>query len=484
MTNLQDMIRKRPWMGWVILLATGGIVFGLGLLASSIVERRTETQLRAQVMQPIAEMETSNDVWGKNFPREYERYKSTADGDFASREGGNVEIDMLERDPRLVVLWAGYGFSKDYNQGRGHYNAVKDISETLRTDETTPATCWTCKSPGVVKMMKEMGPKEFYAGKWVAMGQHMIDQIGCLDCHNPKTMQLNITRPALVEAFERQGKNIADATHQNMRSLVCAQCHVEYYFKGKDKYLTFPWDKGFDVEQMEEYYDEINHVDWVHALSKAPMLKAQHPDYELYLKGIHGQRGVACADCHMPYRTEGGTKITDHKIQSPLANIANSCQVCHRESEETLRQNVFERQDKIAELRAKAEDLLVRAHYEAKAAWDAGAMEEEMKTVLKLIRHAQWRWDYAAAGHGSSFHAPLEVSRILGTSIEKSSEARRQLVKILIKHGVSDDVALPDLSSKDSAQKAIGLNADVLIQKKREFLQTIAAQWEKNTQVE
>lgn len=483
MTNLQDMIRKRPWVGWVILLVTGGIVFGLGLLASSIVERRTETQLRVQVSQPIAEMETSNDVWGKNFPREYERYKATAEGDFASREGGNVEIDMLERDPRLVVLWAGYAFSKDYNQGRGHYNAVKDIRETLRTDETTPATCWTCKSPAVVKMMQEMGPKEFYAGKWIKAGGHMIDPIGCLDCHNPKTMELNITRPALVEAFARQGRDISDAGHQEMRSLVCAQCHVEYYFKGDGKYLTFPWDKGFDVEQMEEYYDEINHVDWVHGLSKTPMLKAQHPDYELWKKGIHAQRGVSCADCHMPYRSEGGTKITDHKIQSPLANISTSCQVCHRESEETLRQNVFERQDKIAELRAKAEDLLVHAHYEAKAAWDAGAREEEMKPVLQLIRHAQWRWDYVAASHGASFHAPLEVSRILGTSIEKSSEARRQLVKVLIKHGVSDEVAIPDISTKEKAQKVIGIPVDELIRKKREFLKTIVDEWEKNVQV-
>ena len=474
MSDLQGLIKRRPWVGWLVFFMTTGIVFSLGLLASSIVERKTETRLRMQVMNPVAETETRNEVWGENFPREYERYKSTKDGDFASREGGNVMIDMLERDPRLVVLWAGYAFSKDYNQGRGHYNAVTDIHNTLRTDPKTAATCWTCKSPAVVKLMKEKGPKEFYAGKWVDAHGQMTDPIGCLDCHNPQSMKLTITRPALVEAFGRQGKDIAGATHQEMRSMVCAQCHVEYYFKGEGKYLTFPWDKGFSVEQMEEYYDEVNHVDWVHTLSKTPMLKAQHPDYELYLSGIHAQRGVACADCHMPYRTEGGVKITDHKIQSPLANIANSCQVCHRESEETLRQNVFERQDKIRELRVKAEDLLVHAHYEAKAAWDAGASEEEMKSVLTLIRHAQWRWDYAAAGHGSSFHAPLEVSRILGTSIEKSSEARRGLAKILFKHGVTEEVAVPDISTKERAQKVIGLNMEEIVRQKREFLQTLS----------
>jgi nitrite reductase (cytochrome c-552) len=258
-----------------------------------------------------------------------------------------------------------------------------------------------------------------------------------------------------------------------MRSLVCAQCHVEYYFKGEGKYLTFPWDKGYSVEELESYYDEAQFKDWVHGLSKAPMLKAQHPDYEVYLAGIHAQRGVACADCHMPYRREGGEKFTDHHIQSPLNNIANSCQVCHRESEETLRQNVFERQDKIRELRLKAEDILVRAHVEAKAAWDAGAGEDEMKNVLQLIRKAQWRWDFAAAGHGSSFHAPLEIMRILGHAIDLAQQARLELNTILIKRGVALPVAMPDISTKEKAQSYIGLDMPAFIQEKKEFLESL-----------
>jgi len=154
-----------------------------------------------------------------------------------------------------------------------------------------------------------------------------------------------------VEAFQRQGKDISKSTHQEMRSLVCAQCHVEYYFKGKeDKYLTFPWDKGFNVEDIEKYYDEYEFTDWTHKLSRTPMLKAQHPDFELFQMGIHSQRGLSCVDCHMPFKSEGGIKFTDHHVQSPLNNIANSCQVCHRESENTLRNNVYDRQDKVFEL--------------------------------------------------------------------------------------------------------------------------------------
>jgi len=176
----------------------------------------------------------------------------------------------------------------------------------------------------------------------------------------------------------------------------------------------------------------------------------------------------------MPYRREGGVKFTDHKIQSPLNNIANSCQVCHRESEETLRQNVFERQDKIRELRLQAEEVLVKAHVEAKAAWDAGAGEQEMQPVLGLIRQAQWRWDFAAAGHGSSFHAPLEVARILGGAIDKGQEARVLLAKVLAAHDVNQPVVMPDVSTKEKAQKYIGLDMNKLITEKQEFLKTLS----------
>ena len=195
------------------------------------------------------------------------------------------------------------------------------------------------------------------------MGAEIVNPIGCSDCHDPETMNLHISRPALIEAFQRQGKDITKATPQEMRSLVCAQCHVEYYFKGDGKYLTFPWDKGFTVEDMEAYYDEAGFYDYIHKLSRTPILKAQHPDYEICQMGIHGQRGVSCADCHMPYKSEGGVKFSDHHIQSPLAMIDRTCQVCHRESEETLRNNVYERQRKANEICNRLEQELAKSTY-------------------------------------------------------------------------------------------------------------------------
>jgi len=138
------------------------------------------------------------------------------------------------------------------------------------------------------------------------------------------------------------------------------------------------------------------------------ILKAQHSDYEVYLTEIHAQRGVACADCHMPCVKEGGQKFTSHQITNPLQNITNTCQVCHRESEETLRNNVYNRQRKVKEIRDKSEVALLRAHVKAEAAWDAGATDAEMKPALEHIRNAQCYWDSAAAGFGSAFFSPIE----------------------------------------------------------------------------
>jgi nitrite reductase (cytochrome c-552) len=484
MKPISEIIKNNPWLGWLLFFATAVIVFLVGLFASSIIERRGESAT-LQMVKPINDWEPRNEVWGENYPREFESYLKTLDTTFASEHGGSVKIDYLERYPELVIMWAGYAFSKEYNQGRGHGHAIEDIRNILRTGDNEnspqPATCWTCKSTDVPRVMNEIGASNFYKKKWIDLGSEIVNPIGCQDCHDPKTMNLRITRPALIEAFQRQGKDISSFSRQEMRSLVCAQCHVEYYFKGKEeKYLTFPWDNGFSADAMEEYYDNIDHVDWVNSLSKTPMLKAQHPDYELFKTGIHAIRGVSCSDCHMPYKSEGGVKFTDHHIQSPLNNVANTCQVCHREETDRLVQDVYDRQDRIEELRRIAEKTLAAAHIEAKVAWDNGATDEQMKPVLKLIRHAQWRWDWVAAANALGFHSPVEAMRVLGTSIDKGGEARRLLAVIFIKLGVKYPIDMPDISTKEKAQLFIGLDIPKLNKAKEEFLKTTTVKWDED----
>lgn len=482
--KLSEAIRKKPIIGWGLFLAVMVGVFLLGLLAASITERRAEiATLFNNKKVEIQNIEPHNEVWGINYPREYETWKKTQNMDFKSKHLGNMPEDVLESRPEMVVLWAGYAFSQDYSAPRGHMHAIEDIRNTLRTgcpenegDGPQPATCWTCKSPDVPRMMNEMGIEAFYKAKWGDLGAEIVNPIGCADCHDPVTMNLTITRPALVQAFERQGKDIKNATMQEMRTLVCAQCHVEYYFKGDGKELTFPWDEGMTVETMEAYYDKAEFSDWTHALSRAPMLKAQHPDYETFLMGPHAQRGLSCADCHMPYKSEGGIKYSDHQIMSPLKNVASTCQTCHKDTEDQLRNYVYAYQDKALEIRNRIEAELSKAHIMAKTAWDKGATETQMKKSLELIRQAQWRWDFSVASHGASFHAPVETQRILAHSLDKSLLAQLELQKVLFAQGVTD-VQMPDISTKDKAQAYIGLDMKTLKDNKKKWIDTTVPKW-------
>ncbi len=482
--KLAEAIKRKPMIGWGIFTVVMIGVFVLGLLAASITERRAEiVTLFNNKKVEITDINPHNEEWGLNYPREYTTWKMTRNMDFKSKHLGNMPQDVLEQRPEMVVLWAGYAFSREYTAPRGHMHAIEDVQHTLRTGtpengegEMQPGTCWTCKSPDVPRLMHEMGIENYYKAKWSDLGAEVMNPIGCADCHDPVTMNLTITRPALIEAFERQGRNITEATPQEMRSLVCAQCHVEYYFQGNDKYLAFPWDDGMTVEDMEKYYDEAEYTDWTHALSKAPMLKAQHPDYEIFQAGPHAQRGLSCADCHMPYTAEGGIKYTNHQVMSPLKNVSNTCQVCHRDSEENLRNYVYEYQDKALEIRDRIEKELSKAHIMAKTAWDNGASETDMAASLQLLRQAQWRWDFSVASHGASFHAPVETQRILAHSLDRSLQAQLELQKVLFKHGVTD-VQMPDLSTKDKAQAYIGLDMKKLKENKENWIQTVVPKW-------
>lgn len=449
--NTDNRANVPAWRGWALMLAAAAATFLLGLLAASIVQRRDEARQKLPLL-PIGQWETDSAKWGLNYPREYESYRRMEDSTARTKYGGSFPRDYLAETPANVILFAGYSFAKEYRQARGHVHAIEDVTETKRVNETTPATCWTCKSPDVPRMMNSMGVEKFYAASFDALKPEITHPIGCLDCHEPETMRLRVSRPALREAFERQGKNIDQATHQEMRTLVCAQCHVEYYFRGQGNYLTFPWDKGTTPEDMQQYYDAADFADWTHAVSKTRMVKLQHPDYEVYRTGIHAYRDIACADCHMPYRTEGGVKFTDHHIQSPLLNVAGSCTVCHRWPEEEIRSRVEAGQDKVHEGRGMAERTIALAHFDVAAAIEAGATDEELAPARNLLRHAQLRWDYVAASNSMGFHSAQECLRILAAAIDLGGQCRVECARVLARHGFNGPVKYPDFSTKEKAQ--------------------------------
>jgi nitrite reductase (cytochrome c-552) len=485
MKPLGTRIQESPWLGWVLFFTTALVIILIGLITYSVIERRTEAQFAFTPMTDIDPLEPRPEVWGQNFQRQFGTYAQMADTTFRSKYYGSTRIDLLERNPKLAILFAGYGFAKNYNTARGHIYSVHDVRETLRTGAPMgdapgpqPATCWTCKSSDIPRLMRDMGPEEFYAHSWEDLGHEVINPISCANCHDAQTMNLHIAQPALVEAFERQGRDVRDASHQELRSLTCAQCHVEYYFAEGNR-LFFPWDQGTLVEEVEAFKNEVTgHTDWIHAISRAPMLKAQHPDYELFQRGIHYQRGVSCADCHMPYRVEGGVKFTDHRIQNPLNNITNACQTCHRESEATLMQNVYDRQDAVYEVRSALETMLVEAHFEAGRAWELGATEAQMESALQSIRAAQWRWDYIAASHGVGFHAPQEALRVLGLGMEHAQHARVQLARLLAELGHLGPVPIPDISTKDAVLAFLDIDTRTLVTEKERFMEVVLPQWE------
>lgn len=478
----------KKWQGWLIFGGSMAIIFILGLLCSSMLERRAEVaSIYNNRKNPMTDSIVSqNEKFAEDFPREYQTWSMTEDTTFKSMYNSSNNEDALAAHPEMCVIWAGYAFSREYNTPRGHRHSIEDVRNILRTGnpgidgegDMQPGTCWTCKGPDVPRLMAEKGIGALYAAKWSDWGDQMMNTVGCSDCHDARNMNLRPARPALYEAWQSFGKDARKATLQERRSLVCAQCHTEYYFdKENGNYLKFPQANGLTCEAAEEYYDSIGFYDWIHPLSRAKILKAQHPGYELYMQGIHGQRGVSCADCHMPYMADGGVKFTDHHIQSPLAKIDRTCQTCHRQDAETLRQNVYERQKKVADFRVKVERELAYAHIEAKFAWDKGATEPEMQKALSDIRKSQWRWDYAVAGHGSSFHAPQEVMRLLAEAMEYAKDARLQVARVVARHGYTGEIPLPDISTKEKAQTYIGLDMKTYRAKKQSFLDTVVPKW-------
>jgi nitrite reductase (cytochrome c-552) len=255
--------------------------------------------------------------------------------------------------------------------------------------------------------------------------------VSCIDCHDSQTLKLRVTRPAFIEGMKAlkasQGVNDYDvnkqASPQEMRAYVCGQCHVEYYFKGAERRLVFPWSKGLEVENILAYYDEIGFRDWTHKDTGAPVLKAQHPEFELWNQGVHARSGVTCSDCHMPRMEYKGATVSDHWVRSPLLNITNACLGCHqRHDEKTTEQNLKDRvediQDRHWNLRNDAMAALVGLIDNLKAAKAAGKSDADLKTALYLQRRAQFYLDFVEAENSTGFHAPQEAARILGQSID------------------------------------------------------------------
>jgi len=427
------------------MVVTAALTAAVVALLMNIRERKHEARQTYVQLVELSEETVDPAEWGRNFPREYDGYKRTVDTQ-RTRYGGSENVSKLDEDPVWRRIFAGYAFGVDYREERGHAYSLEDQKQTLRTKQfKQPGACLQCHAGGMRRVYETVGGGDVQTGfeKVNAMPledawKHVEHPIACIDCHDPVTMQLRVTRPGFLNAIKlvKAAEGIPNydpntmATRQEMRTFVCGQCHVEYYFKGKEKLLTYPWHKGLKVEQIEAYYDEVGHTDWTHAETGAPVLKAQHPEFEMWSQGVHARSGVACADCHMPYKREGAAKVTDHHIRSPLLNVSRACLQCHHFSEAEMLARAEAIQGRTQDLLDRAETALVALLDALLAAKRRGATERNLAPARQLQRKAQFRLDFISAENSMGFHAPQEAARILAEAIDYARQGQLEAERI------------------------------------------------------
>jgi nitrite reductase (cytochrome c-552) len=475
-------------LGFVACAAAG---VGIGLLTRNITQRQAEAMHPYARLVPLNETVTDPAEWGKNFPRQYDTYKRTVDmertrygGSEADPDHPGLTTDKLKADPRLKKMWNGYAFAVDFREERGHAYMLQDQLETERVKVVQqPGSCVHCHASTTVAyraagiaagapgaptdpLLSENGQAQLNKGFETLCGKpyqeavkDMKHPVSCIDCHDPDSLALRVTRPGFINGIRvlaeadypvphlasierwRKGNRAkpydpnAEASRQEMRSFVCAQCHVEYYFRGEGKLVTYPWHKGLKVEQMLAYYDEPNFKDgkafkdWEHKDTGAPMIKAQHPEFELWNEGTHARAGVACADCHMPYMRDGATKVSNHHVSSPLLHVSASCLTCHRTDEKSLLARVETIQDRTHALMSRAMNALSELIDDIAAAKAVGATAEQLAPALKAQREAAFRVDYVNAENSMGFHAPQEAARILGEACDIARKGQLDLAR-------------------------------------------------------
>jgi nitrite reductase (cytochrome c-552) len=422
MTELAQ--EPEPRRSRTAIVVVAAFVIGVVLLAVvaallvNIFTRQQEGQTTVVRVVDVQDGEVDASLWGQNFPRQYSRFLLMEDDTVRTAYGGSQQYDKLARFPAMQRLWNGYAFAVDFREDRSHWYALVDQKETKRQEVVKqPGACANCHAGETPNLIKSMGWEAFNKGPYAEIADQLHTGGTCNDCHDPDTMALRITRPAFTAAMEERGIDLAKATRQEMRTYVCAQCHVEYYFLGDSKILTFPWEKGLTADNINDYYDEYGFKDWEHKDTGAPMIKIQHPEYELYSTSIHAQSGVACADCHLPYIREGALKVSDHWIRSPIQNVANACQSCHKMEEAALLGRISTIQGRTAEQLREVETAIIAAIDAITAARAAGATDADLAEARDFQRKANLRWDFISSENSTGFHSPQESARVLGDAV-------------------------------------------------------------------
>ncbi len=494
--------------GWFTLMTVlvGFATFGVIALLINIFERKQEARSPIVRVVDVTEISTDPEPWGLNYPIQYETYLRTADSEYTDY-GGNHALppSKLEEQPWLKRLYAGYAFSIDYREARGHAFMLSDQEVTKRVTEVQQAgACLHCHASivptyrriGLEKQGIEPTPQrlaEHLDMDAVIEGFRAVSQmkyedvhaeltktpdgvvepsgpedphlgdahpVSCIDCHDPETMRIRVTRPGFIEGIAKLAESDDEVPHlpsiaqwressrsepydpnlhasrQEMRSFVCGQCHVEYYCANKMT-LTYPWSNGLKAEDLEEEWetttfpDGEKFYDYVHKETGTKVFKAQHPEFELWSQGIHARAGVSCSDCHMPFEKQGATKFSSHWVRSPMLNINRACQTCHNVPEAELKARVDTIQDRTRSLIDRAAAAMTEMLDAIQEAQAAGVTEDQLAPIRELQRKAMWRLDYISSENSKGFHADQESARILAESIDYSRQAATQAARAI-----------------------------------------------------
>jgi nitrite reductase (cytochrome c-552) len=410
----------------------------------------------------IADGEMDPAKWGKAYPSNYDSWLATKEprpaGKSRYKKGfdGGVTADKLSEFPFMALLFNGWGFGIEYNEPRGHYHMVADQLEVDPSRLKAGGACLTCKTPYASRLQKEMGV-DYFKKPYLEVHSKIPEEgrllgASCNDCHNNKDMTNRIERWTLGKALKEIGKDPDQLTRQEMRSLVCAQCHVTYVVQkdeaGNSVGVFFPWQgskpEKISIENIIKVLrSEESYLEWKQAVTGFKMAFIRHPEYEFFtFDSIHSKANVACADCHMPFTRQGSYKISDHNIMSPLKNGMKSCQQCHSQTAEWLSSQVFAIQDRTISMinragyaTAVAAKLLESVH---KAQADGKTIDKELYDRAKdLYLEAFYRVNYIGAENSVGFHNPSEAGRICTDAVAFAMGSQSLVRQALVQAGVS-----------------------------------------------
>ena len=148
--------------------------------------------------------------------------------------GGSEALpaEKASRDPWLTRMFAGYAFAIDYRDRRGHAYMLPDQEQTKRvTERPQPGACLHCHA-SVIPTYRRLGRRRRLQGLRGARQadlrrrarrgrqdrlrrtrspaapttrfQHVdgAHPVTCVDCHDPKSMELRVTRPGFIRGIQ------------------------------------------------------------------------------------------------------------------------------------------------------------------------------------------------------------------------------------------------------------------------------------------